>query len=81
MLKSGKHGRTRVLISEPESSDDHKMDWTYLSPDEPIRYDEMSRNIRVPMEKRDEHRKVRTLTWNFFLKFDQLFRSNSMTMI
>ncbi len=77
----------RVLISEPQSSEDDtmdeilSMDSTYFSPDETVRCDEMSNKIYVPMKKRDQYRKVRTLTWNFFLKFDQFFRSNGMTMI
>ncbi len=87
LSKSGKHGSMRVLISEPQSSDDDtmdeilSMDSTYFSPDETVRCDEMSDKIHVPIEKRDQRRKVRTLTWNFFLKFDRLFRSNGMTMI
>jgi hypothetical protein len=52
----------RVLISEPQTSDDDTMDEilsidsTYFSPDE---------TVHVPMEKRDQRLKVRTLRWNF----------------
>ncbi|CAF3942809.1 unnamed protein product [Rotaria sordida] len=64
LSKSGKHGSMRVLISEPQSSDDDTMD-EILSMDstyETVRCDEMSDKIHVPMKKRDQHQKVRTLT-------------------
>ncbi|CAF3888892.1 unnamed protein product, partial [Rotaria sordida] len=64
LSKSGKHGSMRVLISEPQSSDDDSMD-EILSMDstyETVRCDEMSDKIHVPMKKRDQHQKVRTLT-------------------
>ncbi|CAF3765986.1 unnamed protein product [Rotaria sp. Silwood1] len=60
LSKSGKHGSMRVLVSEPQSSDDDTMyeilpmDSTYFSPDETVRCDEMFNKIRVPMEKRED---------------------------
>ncbi|CAF1141127.1 unnamed protein product [Rotaria sordida] len=59
LSKSSKHGSMRVLISEPQSSDDDiideilSMDSTY----ETVRCDEMSDKIHVPMKKRDQHQK------------------------
>ncbi|UJR38801.1 hypothetical protein I4U23_031466 [Adineta vaga] len=44
LLKSGKHGSTKVLIIEPQSSNDNTMD-------------SISDKIHVPMKKRDRDRK------------------------
>jgi hypothetical protein len=54
----------RVLISEPQSSEDDTMDSTYFSPDETVRCDEMSDKIHVltsesAKSKSTIHRKTR----------------------
>jgi hypothetical protein len=86
-LLSGKHGRTKTVITESWGSDDDTlggilpMDSTLFSTAQGARRDKinMLKDIRGrELARRD---KVHTLTWNFSSRNFILFSSNTMNMI
>ncbi len=86
-LLSGKHGRTKTVITESWGSNDDTlggilpMDSKLFSTTQAVRCDRTNNEKERPRRKLVRHNKVHTLTCNFFPEISSFFSSNTMNMI